>query len=422
MIKRFLTLLMAVAIVATSTLLVGCTKNPDNYSMANVSSNGGIGAIYNGYVYYIGGGTTELEDPTSQQTTSASIYKLAVDESGNPVSGAEPTVVYRGIAGFTKGELFIFGEYIYFAVPSSKISSSADRLVKRTTFVRIDLNGENYKELYTTETEDDLKYEYYSISDTELRLVVLEGTDLYSLSIGKKAKRTDIDSDVTSVAFTSTNGKGGGAEEFVYYTKAPKDTYLTQKGVMVYKVSPNGENKKQISSGEDISLLSVQYGYLYYKLGEVIYRTTTSAGLDKTNVVSYSSFKSYLFLENGGVIGVDEDNSKTVYVRWNAGNLVESKTIINDKNHTLMFVNGNTLFAYNNSKVIHRFDISADSVKSEKVANNIITTVGEELDFELIGKYIYTFTENTIKDDNGNDLKITELIKLDSTATVKAEN
>lgn len=421
MIKRILSLVVLAVMVLGTGVFTACKKVPENYAIANVSSNGGIGVVYNGYVYYVGGGTTTLEDPEELVKNSASIYKLEVDAKGNPVNGAQPIMIYSGVAGFSKGELFIFGEHLYFAEPSSKISNTADKLVKRTTFARIDLNGGSYKELYTTESEDNITYEYYQISDTELRLVVLEGTELYSLKIGKKVKKTVIDEDVTSATFTSTNGTGENAEKFVFYTKAPSKDYLTQKGVMVYKVLPTGENKKQISSGEDVKLLKVEHGYLYYSLNKKIYRTTSMAGLDKTNIVSYNVFKSCIFLANGGVIGVDENASSVVYVRWNGGNLVEDKLLMGSKDYTLMFVEGDYLFALNSSNLLYRVDFSKENSKitADKVYASKIVTVGGALTYEKIGGYIYTFVEKTVKDANGNDVKLTELVKLDAMHTVK---
>ena len=422
MFKRILSIFLVVAVFVVSGMMVGCSKTPENYALDGVSSNGGIGAISGEYLYYIGGGTTTLNGASEEVITSTSIYKQKVDANGNPVQGEEPVIVYRGIAGFQKGQLYIFGDHIYFAVPSSKMSSSADKLVNRTSFVRIKLDGTGYEELYTTETEGNLSYEYYLASEDDakqLYIVVLDGTDLYTLKVGKKTKRKDIDSDVTSAMFTSTNGLGGGAEEYVFYTKAPSETYLTQKGSMIYKADPAGKNTKLISSGEDIKLLKVQHGHLYFSCNNKMYRSTTVAGLDKTNVVSYTVFKSYIFLANGGVIGVDENESSVVYVRWEAGVLKESKKLLSSKDYTLMMVDGDNLFVHNSSKIVYRINYTAASVSSSKVYGTKITTVGGALTYEKIGKFIYTFEEKTIKDSNGNDLKLTSLVKLDSTNTIK---
>jgi len=130
-------------------------------------------------------------------------------------------------------------------------------------------------------------------------------------------------------------------------------------------------------------------------------------------------FKSYIFLANGGVIGVDENESSVVYVRWDAGVLKESKKLLSSKDYTLMMVDGDNLFVHNSSKIVYRINYTAASVSSSKVYGTKITTVGGALTYEKIGKFIYTFEEKTIKDSNGNDLKLTSLVKLDSTNTIK---
>lgn len=418
--KKFLSLMLVFAVMFTSLTFVGCKKGENNFSLNGVVSNGGLGVIKDGYLYYINGGTTNLEADDELTVNSASIYKRAVDASGNPVAGAEPILVYKGIAGFKYSKLYIFGDHLYFATPSTKISSTADRLTKRTSFARVGLSGEDFEVLYTTETEDTIKYEYYSVSDTEMYLVVLEGDELYSVNLSKKAKKKVIAEEVTSAVFSSTNGRGNGAESFVFYTKAPASTYLTQNGNIVYKATPDGKTNSKISSGETVTLMEIKFGNLYFSVGNIIYKTTTAAGLDKSNIVSYNAYKKYILLEDGGIVGVDEANSSTVLVKWQNGALTEAKTLMTSSSYTLMLYDNDYLYSYNSSKVVYYASLDGSKTTAAKLSDQKIVLPGDSLTYEKIGDYLYYFIETTVKDQNGNDVKLNTLTSIHVKDAIKA--
>lgn len=411
--KKFLSMLLATVVMCVSLTFVGCKKGDENFSLSGVVSNGGLGVIKEGYLYYINGTTTELETEVEQVVTSTSIFKVKVDANGNKIAGEEPQIVYRGVAGFAKSSLHIFGDYIYFALPSTKVSNSATRLSKRTSFARVKLDGSGFEVLYTTETEDALKYEFYAVSDTEMHLVVLEGKELYSLNIAKKKiKKNTIATEVDSVAFSSTNGRGNGAEPYVFYTKAPASTYLTQNGNIVFKATPDGKVNTKISSGESVTLLQIKGGNLFFSVDKKIYKSTTAAGLDRSSVVSYNAYTKYLLLDDGGIVGVDETNSKTVKVEWENGALIEAECIISDKSYTLMLENGTYLLCYNSSKVLYAAKLGGQSATPKKLTDEKVAVVDGYLTYEIFGDYLYYYTEKTVKDSNGNDVKLTSLTSI----------
>lgn len=417
--KKILSLMLVVAIMITSLTFVGCKKDEISFSLNGVQSNGGLGVIKDGYLYYINGGTTDLTSKDSQVVESASIYKRAVDSNGNPVKGEDPQIVYEGIAGFNKSKLYIFGEHLYFATPSTKVSNTANRLSKRTSFARIKLDGSDFEVLYTTETEEDIKYEYYVTSDTEMFLVAFEAGELYSVNFAKKAKKKVIAEEVTSVALTSTNGKGNGAEPFVFYTKSPSENYLTQNGNIVYRVTPDGKNNTKISSGENIVLNEINNGYLYFTAGTIMYKTTTAAGLDKSNIVSYVAYTKYMIQADGSIIGVDETNGAVVHVKWENGALVKADELMSSSSHTLMLADSTYLYGFNSSKIIYYSKMDGSKLTPAKLTGSAVVTFGSYLTYEKIGDYLYFFAEETVKDANGNNKKLTKLQALHVEEAIK---
>ena len=409
MLKKIISGLVAVMmLVVSSVTLTGCAKK-DNFGLTGVVSNGGLGVIKDGYLYYVAGGTDEFEDTDWRALEASSIYKRAVDEAGNPVEGTAPELLYSGIAGFEYGELHIFGEYLYFATPSGKLSNTAEKMTDRTDFCRIRLDGKKFEVLHTTETEEDLTYAYYTPNDDELYLVVLEGEELYSINI-KKGKKIEIATGVSSVAFASDYGRGNGADKYLFYTKSPDESYLTQTGYIVYRATADNKTNENIASGADYALYEVKFGYLYYSVDGKVYRTTSSVGLDRTNIVSYEILSDMFFTENGGVVGTGKTSGykNFVYARWVNGAKVEGK-ILNTSEKCVAYAEKNgVLYATNDSNAIVKLALDSGETESDEATKFVeigTLTVGNALTAEIIGDYIYYFTETKTTDDNGNELK-----------------
>ena len=128
---------------------------------------------------------------------------------------------------------------------------------------------------------------------------------------------TQIDSDVTSVALSENSGEGGGAEGYVFYTKEPADGFITQSGHNVYRSTPDGKNPELISSGQDVTLLRVVNGYLYYLLDSAtMYRTTTIGGFTTGDSISFISYENFMILSDGGIVAQNKDKSQTWYYNW----------------------------------------------------------------------------------------------------------
>lgn len=410
MFKKILSGVLTLALVVLSCItLTGCSKKND-FSLTGVASNGGMAVVKDGYMYYIGGGTDKLSDPDWRMVDASSIYKRKVDASNNPVDGTEPELVYRGIAGFENGELFIFGEYLYFATPSAKKSNTAQTMTDRTSFCRVRLDGKKYEVLYTTETADDLTYAYYTPSDKELYLVILEGEDLYSVNIAKD-KVIEIATDVVDVAFSSEFGRGNGADPYLFYTLAPSENYLTQNGYVVYQATADGKTNKAIASGEDFGLYEIKFGYLYFSADDKIYRTTTSAGLDKTNIISYKAYDDPFFTENGGVVasGSEDGEKQLVYILWRTTAKVEGKVLATSEGNVPVAQVGTTLYVRNKSNVLMKYTLDSGSTESEdnaKIKDTTSVEIGPKLSAEVIGDYLYYYTENKTTDDNGNEISV----------------
>lgn len=318
--KKLLKSCLAVALVfITAFGLVGCGKKLSATtvdtskvkSVNGVSTNGGMTAIYDGYLYFING--TKTNDGTSvKKNTKSAICKVAYDEKTGKTSG-DVTVVVDGLVGFEDGSIRFYGDFMYYAVPCSDKNYKGDVLYNKTTFMRYDLVNEKSYELYTTElnnAEEKVTYAYYIVDNT-LNLVVYESTNktITSLKIDKKVVENYKITDVTGCVMSENNGvvvtPGAtvDANSYVFYTKAPEQYEAVQSGSKVFRTSSVKDNSYLLSTGYSVTLDSIMAGKLITSMSDKVYiheikGSTTDALKFEENCISYAVYDNAIFLEN----------------------------------------------------------------------------------------------------------------------------
>lgn len=399
--KRFLSLSMMFVMMVTSLVfLTGCS-NVTNFSSANVSGQGGITVVSGDYLYYISKGSTD-RTLSGDALAGFGIYKTKIDADGLPTG--EATLVYEGLVGHKNSSLYVFGDYIYFTTPSRKRNSSGEYLTDRTSFCRVRTDGKDYELLHTTDTKDALKYAYYQENDEQLYLLVNEGALLYSIDLAsKKFDRTTISEEVVSVVFSKTCGNGSNADKFVFFTEEPAKNYATNLGHNVYKASPSGENVENISSGENVSLIEIKDGYLYFSIDKYIYRTTTVGGLTTHQEVSYGTYDSYIITNDGGILLVNTDEKETWYFNWTTGTMKEN-CVLGTSDYNILVENGDYVYAKYTDNLVYKFSLSQTRQTPVKVTEKVASGMADDLTIEIVGNTIYYYTEVKVSDEVGKEV------------------
>lgn len=399
--KRLIsTILSTFMAISCLFVLSGCKNATYSYSCADVTNNGGIGAVKDGYYYYITGGTSDRALGKDDWSRTG-IYKVQLDESGN-ISG-EPQEVYSTLAGFKGGSLAIFGDYIYFTMPSQQSSSSATILTDRTSFCRVKIDGSNFNVIYSTQTSDTLTYAYYRVSETELYIACKEGNKLYTVNASlKNPKPIVVTENASSVVFSETNGMGEFANAYIFYTEEPAKNFVTQLGHNVYKIAPGQQEGELLSSGKDITILKVCADYLYYLDGETIYRTKAVGGLSSSEVVSYVKYDKYLFLNDGGMVFIDTTSSETWYINWNGGNM-ESRCLIGSTSYTLLFENGGYVYAKYTDNKIYKISLTETRQTPKAVTTDTVEQISDALSYKIVGNSLCYYVKEVVKSDEGKE-------------------
>ncbi len=320
--KKFFKCALSLALVFVVVFsLTGCKKKISKTTtdtsnvkiVKNESTNGGITVVYGEYLYFING--TKTNDGTSAKNNKRSgIYRIKYDVSTGKTTGDAECVV-GDLVGFSNGSLYFFGDFMYYATPSSEKNSKGTVLYYKTKFMRYDLVNKKSYEVYTTKlnsSDEEITYAYYVVGDS-LNLVVYEKSNatITSVKVGDKMSTNYEISDVKSCVLSENNGtcvtenKDVDANSFVYYTLSHSDSDRVQTGNKVYRTSPLTNNSYLLSdNGEDVALLCIRNGKLVYSVDDIVYVesifgvNTEKLTMTITNAISFKTYDNVIFMEN----------------------------------------------------------------------------------------------------------------------------
>lgn len=314
------------------------TVDTTNVKSTNgVSTNGGMTVVCGDYLYFING--TKTNDGTNvKKNTRGAIYRVRYNVETGEVDANTYERLVTSLAGFDKDSLYVFGNFLYYAVPCEDENYKGNVLFNKLTFMRYDLAYGKTYELYTTNqnTSGTISYEYYIVGDS-LNLVVYESanTSITSLKIGKDTTVNYVISNVTGCILAENNGLSltagqVDANNFVYYTTGHSTGEEIQTGVKVFRTSPVANTSKLLSDdGEDVTLLCIRNGKLVYSVGDKVYAVAINGtesdalSFEFNNALTYSSKENVIFMENeDGSISLLTYNTETfalTITRWTEG-------------------------------------------------------------------------------------------------------
>lgn len=415
--KKVLKSIFAVMICAISLFsFTACGKT--KYSATTnqttlVESNGGISVTHNGYIYFINGTKTNNEDNNKGEIVQGAICKAKLDENGKVVENSTKVIVDR-LVGYKDGQLFVFGDFLYYTTPSRDKNKSGTMLYNKTEFRRYDLLNGKDQHIYTTAGESDtITFAYYKDGEN-LDLVVYEKTSatLKSIRIGDKMQTLFTEENVKSAIFSDNAGEAKSgvtsfADQYIFFTLSYDEESAIKTGVRVFKIKADGSNKEKISEGKDVTLLTIRSGRLVYSYDSRIYFsdiTTASDTLDfdVNKIISYNSYDNIIFLEDdkNSILVVDGDTLRTI--SWSTGTIVSDIVYSFSSGDNVKFIDveGDYLY-YQYSKSVYKikYKNATDDKKSPiKLSTTAIDEASDLIAPELNGGYIYgMYTDSSSK-------------------------
>lgn len=441
--KKILKSLFAIVLcVLTCVSFAGCEKetwSKTTNDTTKVESNGGTTVYHDGWLYFINGTKEVNESNNTGSTIQAGIYRAECDKNGNVLYKEKTSVqaneedkddkefknvepVVKSLTGFANGSIHIFGDYLYYVTPSKAKNDEGEMLTGKLAFRRYDLVNKNSELLYTTQASDDtVSYTYYK-QNNDLFLLVYEktGATITSMKMGNNVQKAFVKKEVKSAVFSNNFGvvvnSGTNVTDcYIYYTMNAEGN---NKGNRVFRVLPDGKDEKLISEKEDVSLVTIQEGYLVYQKDSITYaekivNTTEQIGFTESNIVYYGKYENVIYFDDGGKLGaIVYDKGVIRKIIWNETLTLEENVdnmqpifdeFDSDDKVSFVGIDGDYLI-YQLSNYIYKVKVFNITVSDEVREIKLSTTKMDEpkddslISLEIVKGYIYgMYTDSSTK-------------------------
>ncbi len=246
--KTFGVLLASVCVGAT---LVGCGEGVLNYkgdtldnyvSKAEVSSNGGFAVEKGDYVYFINGRETEDAANEYGDVVKGSLMRISkADLAAGDYSDIKTVVPSVLAAKDYDAGIYIYGDYVYYATPTTDKMDSGESASSHIDFKKAKLDGSEgpMKDYFLRLSDNASTYRFVEENGT-VYCMYEEAGALKSVNTETKDIYTLVESATSEFFFDALDAES----PYVYYTMGvtPEDAN-TQKYNQIYRVSAGATAK-----------------------------------------------------------------------------------------------------------------------------------------------------------------------------------
>ena len=380
------------------------------YVAGEVSSNGGFATKVGDYVYFING----IEDATAKNTWGKSLVKGSlsrIKESDLADPDGKSIVVVPQIfsSSYYKTGLCIFGDYVYYATPSTKKDKKGEVQNEYISFQKTKLDGTNTKIINDSRTDMGVEYKYIE-NNGSVYLVIVETADekstlsVYNTSGSKVFEREEIDSYVIAEDY---------ATPYIFYTDLDKDSKDNDEDYgVLYVYELGGEEKIVVKAKADVELSEAIFGTSGYTFKLTrnafgrLFLNYTPASIEQGE----GSIDVYVDIADLTFVEEDEDLSTSV------ANFDKFKTIDISKikfadiiNDTCVFLNENEVIYMDKNSGLVKFDLREvgnsyegreliASLSNMKVTEAILARVEGDYAYYLDNSSAYLWRVSLTKD------------------------
>lgn len=270
--KTLLTIFTAAVMSAGAMSLAACSAafTPANgLPSGEVSSNGGFVVEKGDYVYFINGVESSSSDNTYGSVVKGALMRTKKADVESGKNGAEMIVPSLMVASDYTAGIFIYGERVYFATPSTTRDLSGNALNNYLDFKSAKLDGSDVVTYFNLE---DSSTHYRFVEDgNSVYLVYERENDLVSYNTSTKTS-TLLAADVTSYAFD----KSDATNPVIYYTMSVQDGIDVEGGAsarqynQIYRVSASETEGKYTYTFDEDYLKDHDNEAPYTNLGEMV--------------------------------------------------------------------------------------------------------------------------------------------------------
>ncbi len=247
--KKFISLLAATVMVGSTLAISACSPKPYGLgeplsmpeSTAEVKSNGGFAVEKGGYVYFINGQEYSTADNVYGKVNKGSLMRISTQNlTAGDYDKAEVVVPLLFVTGSTDSGIFIQGDYVYFATPTTDKDLDGNVMSNKLDFKRAKLDGTEVMSDYYFRTEsNNVQYRFVKGDDGEVYCMYVEDGALKSYDV-KNRKTTVLVKGAASDFVFDKKDKGN---DVVYYTMNVPNRFIgtdkedDEEYTQVYRVS-----------------------------------------------------------------------------------------------------------------------------------------------------------------------------------------
>lgn len=291
----------------TQAALAGYEAHATTQSKAE--SNGGFAVKKDGYVYFINGSEENTADNSFGDVTKGALYRIAYDKlQAGDYSTVETVVPMLFVAQNFDAGIYIYGDYVYYATPTTDKNLSGDVESGWLDFKRAKLDGSEAMKGYYFRLEDNTsKYRFVEVDGAVYCMYEEDGA---------------LKSYNTASGATTTLASGIKSDSFFYDTSDPTNPYayytmsVTVGADTAHSSTPDYDQLYRVSAATTVTVDTKNASY-----------TATDNTDGKAYAKTYDFDEAYLESKNKEAKDNDEDepydlDDYTTYPYVNLGQLV----------------------------------------------------------------------------------------------------
>jgi hypothetical protein len=168
--KKILSILAAATVLGSAMAVAGCGKVYEGDKLAYTTpttaaqSNGGFSVEYGEYVYFINGVEEYTADNTFGKPVKGSLMRVKKADLAQKEAKAETVVPMLFVSQNFNSGIYIFGDYVYYATPTTDKNMSGEVENSWIDFKRAKLDGsETMKDYYFRLSNNAANYRFVEV-------------------------------------------------------------------------------------------------------------------------------------------------------------------------------------------------------------------------------------------------------------------
>ena len=424
-----LCLLMLLVVVFGLAACGGLSRLTDGPNDSDiVTGNGGLAVQKGDYLYFTNGYIDTADVGTTNEygkVDVSAIYRVKLtdgkvteknveynDDGDKKVDKTQALndieIIVPKVAGFEYSDLYIFGDYIYFATPNHLKDREQNVLSTHLNYyrARLDRSG-SIEQLYSTVAENTaVTMTMHQVGDTVYQ-VVLDDSTLVVVSIGadNRIVTTTVSEEVNDASmpkYSNSTDSVYAIDHKIYYTENMQDN-KTGTILKAYDLATKESTVIYNSEGETYEIIGTRGNYLYFTLTTAanpghtakIYAASSDNFSNKIEIsaipVSDNDITAYSLVSHENALSIIyTDGTNTYFKRANSGAIVIANSNILSN---VVEVQGDTIYYIANSTLNSLVYTSAGNTANTMVPSSDTPKADIAKNFDVDGSKVFYFVQ-----------------------------